>query len=593
MRCLKHSTRRRSEARADEAACPARLPPRFPHFIWSRYSWVCLIGLCVLFASSVSATLWAQAVTLGVPAPTKPEPPRDALGRTTPRGTVLGFLSAAHKEDYETAARYLNTPLRGKSATELAHQLFVVLDRRLPARLNQLSDESEGSLLDPLRPEQDLIGTVSGGNGSVDILVERVDRTNSGPIWLFASQTLDSIPDLYEEINVVSVDTLLPQSWVKTRVAGVPLFEFLVTFVGLPLFYLLTDLLSRLLSPLVGLLRRRLRKKTDLPDPEVLPKPIRLLFLAAVVRWTVSKVTLPLLARQFWISAATVITIAACVWLFILLSGACERVIRRRLARRRIHSGATSIVRLGRRVVDLLAVFVGLLVAFRHFGVNPTPALAGLGVGGIAVALAAQKTLENVIGGASVIFDKVVKVGDVLKVGDTQGTVEDIGLRSTRIRTPDRTVISLPNGQVANASLENVSVRDKFWFHPDLSLTRETTATQMRRVLDGVNQLLAQNSLVEPDSIRVRFLRFGACSLDVEVFAYVLADNWIGFLAIQQELLLQTMDVVQAAGTQLAIQSHAMYLAGNPVTQGVSTQALLRTSAPNEKLVDEGAAKSV
>ena len=107
MRCLKHSTRRRSEARADEAACPARLPPRFPHFIWSRYSWVCLIGLCVLFASSVSATLWAQAVTLGVPVPTKPEPPRDALGRTTPRGTVLGFLSAAHKEDYETAARYL------------------------------------------------------------------------------------------------------------------------------------------------------------------------------------------------------------------------------------------------------------------------------------------------------------------------------------------------------------------------------------------------------------------------------------------------------------------------------------------------------
>jgi MscS family membrane protein len=321
-----------------------------------------------------------------------------------------------------------------------------------------------------------------------------------------------------------------------------------------------------------------------------LPKPISLLLLAAVVRWTLSKVTLPLLARQFWISVATLITIAACVWLFILLSGVCERVIRHRLARRRGHSGATSIVRLGRRVVDLLAVFVGLLVAFHHFGVNPTPALAGLGVGGIAVALAAQKTLENVIGGASVIFDRVVKVGDVLKVGDTQGTVEAIGLRSTRIRTPDRTVISLPNGQVANAVLENVSARDKFWFHPDLSLTRETTAAQMRSVLDGVNNLLAQNSLVELDSIRVRFLRFGASSLEVEVFAYVLAGNWIAFLGIQQELLLQIMDVVQAAGTQLAIQSHAMYLAVNPVSQGASAQALLRTPAPDEKLVDEPAA---
>jgi len=183
-----------------------------------------------------------------------------------------------------------------------------------------------------------------------------------------------------------------------------------------------------------------------------------------------------------------------------------------------------------------------------------------------------------------------VKVGDVLKVGDTQGTVEDIGLRSTRIRTPDRTVISLPNGQVANAGLENVSARDKFWFHHDLSLTRETTALQMRGVLDGVNNLLTQNSLVELDSIRVRFLRFGASSLDVEVVAYVLADDWNAFLEIQQALLLQIMDVVQAAGTQLAIQSHAMYLAGNPVAQWSSAQAMLRTSAADEKLVDEPAA---
>jgi len=584
------TTRRRSEARANKCESPVCGPSRTAHFSVTRFPCVCFICLCVLFLSTVSLPVWTQVVSLGVPAANKPESPKDSLGRSTPRGTVLGFLSAAHRGDYETAARYLNTGLRGKSPTSLAHQLFVVLDRRLPARLNQLSDEPDGSLLDPFKPQQDLIGTISSANGNVDIFVERVDRVNSGPVWLFASQTLDSIPNLYEEINVVSIDTLLPRSWVETRFAGVPLFEFLVAFVGLPLFYLLTDLLSRFLSPLVGLLRRRLRKRQDLPNPEALPKPIRLLLLAVVVRWTLSKVSLPLLARQFWISVATLITIAACVWLFILLIGACEDVIRHRLAHRRGHSGATSIVRLGRRVVDLLAVFVGLLVAFHHFGVNLTPALAGLGVGGIAVALAAQKTLENVIGGASVIFDKVVKVGDVLKVGDTQGTVEDIGLRSTRIRTPDRTVISLPNGQVANAGLENVSARDKFWFHHDLSLTRETTALQMRGVLDGVNNLLTQNSLVELDSIRVRFLRFGASSLDVEVVAYVLADDWNAFLEIQQALLLQIMDVVQAAGTQLAIQSHAMYLAGNPVAQGISAQAMLRTSAADEKLVDEPAA---
>ena len=93
----------------------------------------------------------------------------------------------------------------------------------------------------------------------------------------------------------------------------------------------------------------------------------------------------------------------------------------------------------------LLVIFAGVLVTLHYFGVGATAALAGLGVGGIAVAFAAQKTLENVIGGVSLIFDKALRVGDSLKVGDTQGTVEDIGLRSTRIRTLERTLVSVPN----------------------------------------------------------------------------------------------------------------------------------------------------
>jgi MscS family membrane protein len=123
--------------------------------------------------------------------------------------------------------------------------------------------------------------------------------------------------------------------------------------------------------------------------------------------------------------------------------------------------------------------------------------LAGLGVGGIAVALAAQKTLENVIGGASIIFDGAVRVGDLLKVGETLGTVEDIGLRSTRLRTFDRTVFTVPNGQIANVSLENLSLRDSFWFHHIFSLRYETTAAQMRSVPQGITGLLEKYPLAK------------------------------------------------------------------------------------------------
>jgi MscS family membrane protein len=498
-----------------------------------------------------------------MPTAAQPEVLKDSLGRTTPRGAVLGFLSAARKGDDELGAQYLNSRLRGNAAAVLAHQLFTVLDRRLPPRLNELSDKHEGSLSNPLKPDQELVGTINSDNGNVDIFLERVDRGKSGSLWLFSSKTLDSIPNLYEEINVVSVDTVLPEFLVNTRFAGIALFEWLAVFVGMPLFYFLTVLLSRLISRLVGLLHRRLSRKPDPSNPNFLPNPVRLLLLAFVIRWITSKVSLPLLARQFWSSTATVITIMASVWLLILFASWGEEYTRR-LLRSRNHTGATSMLRLTRWVVDLLVIFAGVLMTLHYFGVDSTAALAGLGVGGIAIALAAQKTLENVIGGVSLIFDQVVRVGDILKVGDTQGTVADIGLRSTRIRTLDRTVVSVPNGQIANMSLEDLSSRDKFWFHPTVALRYGTTSPQMCAVLEGIRSLLEESRHIQPDSVRVRFLRFGPSSLDVEGFAYVLAGDWNQFLEIQEKLLLRILECVESSGVQFALPSQAFWLSLPP-----------------------------
>ena len=154
-------------------------------------------------------------------------------------------------------------------------------------------------------------------------------------------------------------------------------------------------------------------------------------------------------------------------------------------------------LRLARRIADVIVIAAGGLVTLHYFGVDPTAALAGLGIGGIAVALAAQKTLENVIGGLSIIFDKAVRVGDFLKLGDTLGTVDYIGLRSTRIRTLDRTILSVPNGQIANVNIETLSARDKFWFHHFVGLRYETTAGQMRAVVDGIRTHLAGHPMVD------------------------------------------------------------------------------------------------
>jgi MscS family membrane protein len=473
---------------------------------------------------------------------------------------VLGFLSAIKKSNTEVAALYLNTPLRGGDAALLAHQLATVLDRRLPARLNQISDKPEGSMPDPLRPDEDLVGTINTANGELDIMVERVDRGKVGTVWLFSRKTLASIPDVFQELTTPSLEQFLPEFMVNTLLANIPLFEWLALFVGMPLLFAATGILRRGLSWLIGALRRRVSHNAALKNPRILRVPGRLLLMALVIKLVLASVTLPLLARQFWSTATLLIVIVACVWWLLLLTGSAEGYL---LRRRSTASGSASVLRLLRRLTDGLLLFGGFLFVLHHFGINLTAALAGLGVGGIAIALAAQKTLENVIAGVSLIADDAVRVGDFLNLGDVQGTVEGVGLRSTRIRTLDRTMVSLPNGQIANMKLETLSARDKFWFHPVIALRYETTTPQLHSILNGIRELLGQHSKVDTQSVRVRFIRFGTFSLDIDIFTYTSAHDWNDFLECQEELLFRIADLVHEAGTDFAFPSQTLYLAAD------------------------------
>lgn len=525
------------------------------------------------------ASLWAQhPVPAPAPSAAHPEATKDPLGRNSPRGTVLGFLTAARKGNMEGASQYLNTPLRAEAAQRLAQQLFTVLDRRLPARLMELSDSPEGSL-STLKADQDLVGTISSAEGGVDILVERVARGRTGSLWLFSKETLDRIPELFRELNEIQIDSVVPRFLLNTRIAGILLFQWLFVFVGLPAIYFLTVLLNWILGLLVRLVRRA-ENKTAPPNPKILPVPVRLLLVTLAIYGMLSKVALPLLGREFWVTTANLIAIAGCVSLSIFLNGKIENHIRRRLVRAgRLET--SSVIRLVRRMGELLLIFAGLLAALYLFGFSPTTALAGLGIGGIAVALAAQKTLENVIGGVSLVFDRTVLTGDTLQVGNTAhtmstlGTIEEIGLRSTKVRTRDRSVISIPNGQLATLSLENLSARDKFLFHPNVRLRYDTTAAQLRSILAGLENLLARHPRVERESISVRFLEFGASSLELEVSAYVMTKSRLEFLEIQEELLLQYMEIVEAAGAQIALQA-PMYVV--PTFEPPSEQLTLTKS---------------
>jgi len=528
-------------------------------------------GLQIGLACALLGALLAEPPALAQQAPGAPAarsleaaPAKDALGRDTPRGTVLGFMDAAREGRDEVAAQYLNTRLRDQEAVDLARKLFVVLDSRLPARLNELSDRPEGSLANPLKPDQDVVGTIVTADGTLELLVDRVNRGAAAPVWLFSRKTLDVIPDVYDDVDLVSLDRFLPTFLIKRRIGGIRLFAWLVLLLIVPVGYPLTGLLSRMVRPFVAGWHRR-RGYPGEPPATLVHGSVRLLLVAVLIRWLLGHIEIRLPERVFWSGIATSLTIGGVGWALLLLNGAAERSINRRL-----QAGGrgelAAMLRLARRMADCLVIAAGGLVALHYFGLDPTAALAGLGIGGIAVALAAQKTLENVIGGLSIIFDQAVRVGDSIKFADSVGKVDYIGLRSTRIRTLDRTVLSVPNGQIANASVETLSARDKFWFHHVIGLRYETTSGQMRAIIDGTRAYLAAYPMTDQsESVRSRFVRFSPFSLDIEMFAYVYARDWDAFLETQQELLLEIMNIVERAGAEMALPSQTLHLADGSV----------------------------
>lgn len=219
------------------------------------------------------------------------------------------------------------------------------------------------------------------------------------------------------------------------------------------------------------------------------------------------------------------------------------------------------LIRITTRLLGIVAATALLVVGADRLGLPLYGLLAGLGVGGLAIALAAQPAIENLLGGLSLYADKPVRIGDVCRYGSDTGTVEGIGLRSTRMRGPDRTLTSIPNAALSKLPIVNLSRRDKLQIRTVLGVRYETTPDQLRHLLARIRETLLAHPRVEQESAYARFVAFGASSLDIEVTAYVLTSDYKEFLAIQEDLLLRIMDLVEASGTGFAFPSQTLYFA--------------------------------
>ena len=485
----------------------------------------------------------------------------DPLGRSTPRGTVVGFLQAAQSGNYKLAAGYLQLTKnqRASQGEKLARDLHMLMDRAFTGKVNMISEKREGSVQLGVPADRERIGVFQVDSSEYDVVLARAVDPTVGDVWLFSSATLEEVPDLADQLKIRSVEPGLPTFLVSHRIFSAPVWIWLAFLLLIPIAYGISWLLIRF----ARLGKHSWATYRQHPEPSSaessLAPPATLILTDVLHQIGIAFLGLPLLYRVYYHQAAGVILVLGIGWLvFRWINRWGERERLKAMLGMGLRQG--SLILLGQRMFKVLVAIVIGLTTFKILGFDMTTAVAGLGITSIAIAFAAQKSLENLFGGIMVLSDEVIRVGETCQLGDKVGTVEDISLRSTRIRTPDRVELSVPNGVLANMSVENLSRRDKNLFQTKIGLRYETTPDQLRSILESISSLLSQHPKVDPTVKRVRFIGFGESSLDLEIFCLILTRDWNEFMEIREALLLKIMDLVNEAGTGFAFPSRTLYL---------------------------------
>ena len=535
------------------------------------------IALSIFLFVGLAAHSLAQLPTSAAPpANAEPATPVDPLGRETPRSTFMGALKYVERQDFATAARYLQPPPgQNKNLVQVAKE-FQALHSRFKGDVDLLSDDPKGTVEAGLPPGQVRAGVISVGDTTVDVILVRVDDPEYGKIWLVSQETVAKVPDLYAQMQSEGptlAERFVPAALSNRHVLGMSLAQWLGWLLSIPISWLLAWLLAFLLSAP----RRVWYKLRDLPFRTVwdtpLGMPLKCILAVLIHGIFVYLLDPPLLYRAYYFRFLAALLAGCIAW---LVSRIIDRGFDHAVKRTRQRGGGESILVMMQRITRIVMLLIAFVAAMALFGINVKTTLAGLGIGGLAIALAAQKTLENILGGVSLLMDKAVHVGDFCEIGGRLGTVEDIGLRSLKLRTLDQNLLVVPNGALAQMQFENMKARPKLLIDQTFSLRIETQVEQLKSVLDRVQSMLNEHPSIESGTSRIRLNDFAGAAFELELFAYVKTGDWTQFTAIRQDVILKIAEIVEAAGTRFAGPTQLTYLAVDEAVDAEKANGVVR-----------------
>jgi len=512
---------------------------------WIVYRFV-LIGFL-----AVGADVGAQEG----PAAVGPEVVADEFNRGTPLRSAEGFLAATDTNDYETAAEYLDLRnIRGDAArltgTQLARRFDVIIQRGIWVDVDDLIDHPDGRGNDGLPAYRDSIGVVMDGSKEVRLLMQKIPRGDGEFIWKISNATVSNIPALYDTYGYPELIEWLRRSLPVVSFLGVELFKWAAAIgAGIAAFGLIS-----LLAIAIRRIKGDPQKSSHQRLHRFLTIPLAAGTVVVVINGVVSSLGLGAIAGK----VSQLSPVAPLVTVWVLFAGI--DLFREFYSERLLDKGRPGVqVLLGpmSNAIKLLIFVAGVLFYLDGLGINITTVLAGLGVGGVAVALALQKPMEDMFGAITLYTQQPVRVGDFCKIGNTVGTIEEIGLRTTSFRTLANTLIAVPNSRLATEAIDNISRRKKILYRSTVRVHHDSTTAQVRKLMDDILDVLDNNERAL-EGHRVRFVSIAETSLEIEVFTYFDTSDWTEYLELAEELNFHILEIIENSETKLAYPFRAL-----------------------------------
>lgn len=505
----------------------------------------------------------------------------DSFGRDTPRHTVQGFIKALGNNDYLLASNYLNLS-KSDNPTTVVRQFKQALDAggRFQPDL-KINNTPEGNLSDQLPPSQENVGVINVGDKSVPLVLERVASKQGEQYWQFSNDTLSSIPEVIENYQPTLVSRYTIDSLDGKKLFGYQISDILAALAIIVSSFIFTYIVVWLLYYLLKLIYPRLRGETlPLPNNVILPLTVVItaLILAEVMVYAGISVTLREPIKRFTDIASWVAT----TWLLLrVIDSIFTRAVN--LSYKKNYTERVSILGLMRKVVKALLLIFAVIVIFGNLGFDLTTGIAALGVGGLALALGAQKTIENLVGSVVVVADSPVRIGDYCSFGNQAGTVIDIGIRSSRVRTLNRTIVTVPNSDFSSMQIENYTSRDMFHFLHNLYIKRNADIDVVFKMVKKLDQFLDEHELTNQEWNQANISELRQDCYVIQLRAYINAVDSIEFYRKQDDLLVDVLTLVKKYDVE-----HAL-----PTQQLIVNQAELEPQPQLETVTDDSINEAV